>query len=250
MGSAGAARCRGAFSLMEMLVALGVVALLIGLLLPALGRAREVARASASASNLRQIAAVFELYRQRYADAYPIGRVGVPYPVTISGEGVRQSFGNHFDFGYVWPVLVREVAPWEEFWRTWLSPGSRRSGGPSAPMFFSYNYSHAFPARPGLWAEGAGPDLSLLEAVRGADVVYPSSKVLAWDREMAYLLRPRWLMAGMYANPTPMLFADSHVAVRRPAEAAAPRSNPLNPDPVTASQPLHNTPDGVAGRDY
>jgi prepilin-type N-terminal cleavage/methylation domain-containing protein/prepilin-type processing-associated H-X9-DG protein len=66
------ARKRG-FTLVELLVVVGIVAVLISLLLPALGRARENARRTACASNLRQLATAFVMYfgdnRQRYPAA-------------------------------------------------------------------------------------------------------------------------------------------------------------------------------------
>ena len=65
---------RRAFSLLELLVTVAVIALLIGLLVPALAQARDLARATAGASNLRQLAMALEVYRIDFPDQLPQAR--------------------------------------------------------------------------------------------------------------------------------------------------------------------------------
>ena len=56
-----------------MLVVIGIVAVLIGLLLPALGKAREAARRAACLSDLRQVHQAFHLYALQNKDQVPLG---------------------------------------------------------------------------------------------------------------------------------------------------------------------------------
>jgi prepilin-type N-terminal cleavage/methylation domain-containing protein len=68
-------RRNAAFSLLELLVVIGVIAVLIGLLLPALFKARKASDRTQCLSNLHQIAAAYQAYLQEHQ--LRVMRVGV-----------------------------------------------------------------------------------------------------------------------------------------------------------------------------
>jgi prepilin-type N-terminal cleavage/methylation domain-containing protein/prepilin-type processing-associated H-X9-DG protein len=64
---------RRAFTLVELLVVIGIIAVLVSLLLPALGKSREQARRVACLSNLKQIHFAMYEYALAHKDQVPIG---------------------------------------------------------------------------------------------------------------------------------------------------------------------------------
>src|SRR5215212_10328468 len=109
---------RNGFTLVELLVVVGIIAILIAILMPALNRAREHANRIKCAANLRSIGQALTMYVQQYG-CYP-GCEGVPAAQTNV---------------VIWPVRLRPFlggargaflcpSRGEQFeWRQGFSPG-------------------------------------------------------------------------------------------------------------------------------
>jgi len=78
------------FSLLELLVVIAILALLIAILLPALGQARHQARRAACAGNLRQVGVAIHMYAEDFANTIPFGPAGRP----VTGSNFYTVTGN------------------------------------------------------------------------------------------------------------------------------------------------------------
>jgi prepilin-type N-terminal cleavage/methylation domain-containing protein len=73
---AGARSGRQGFTLVELLVVIGIIALLISILMPALGKARAAANKTRCLSNLHQIGIFLQQYQTQYKGVVPIYTLG------------------------------------------------------------------------------------------------------------------------------------------------------------------------------
>jgi prepilin-type N-terminal cleavage/methylation domain-containing protein len=95
-----------AFTLIELLVVISIIALLIGILLPALGAARDAARSSVSLSNLRQIGIGLSAYQADRDGYFPMHSSSLSGPLRVQGNKPR------------WVDYLHDFMPSDEVFRS------------------------------------------------------------------------------------------------------------------------------------
>lgn len=91
------------FTLIELLVVIGIIAVLIGILLPTLSRARQHSRSVACKAQLQNIGSAFQIYLNENDGWYP----PAPYSPTFNPNGLTQ-INDH---------LLRHVSNQKEVFR-------------------------------------------------------------------------------------------------------------------------------------
>jgi len=98
------AQKRNAFTLIELLVVVAIIVVLIALLLPSLGRARDQAKSTVCRSNLRQCAMVFREYASEWDNSIFVKRE-IVNDTTLGGITSKTADGNTSGNIQTWPMV-------------------------------------------------------------------------------------------------------------------------------------------------
>lgn len=263
-----ARRVRQGVTLIELLVAMFVLAVLLAITVPVLRGARASTHQAISLSNLRANAQRFHAHaaeRGVFPVAAPTGHPGTisfgrapveDYVVLKYPDGGGLAF-YYFNNDWNWSAYLVSLGD-EPATPTWYSPslGAVKPGdmveryGEMVPAWWMtpahYLYSHAFMAGPEYFTPGVTPDRSMWRAVRPDEVAGPSRKALLF--EIARGVSSRFPGTPTALAPTPIAFADGHSEALRFADAA-----PGVPDTtglLNSEIRLLRTLEGVLGRDF
>jgi len=251
---------RSAFTIIEVLVVLGIVAVGLSLLLPVLARARSSVDETRAVVRVRQIA----MAHQRYADDHrgyvatvfqPVYRSKADQPEVIedfSGGRIRGGWFSNDCWSWLAadPTLTREV-----LWAPGHPPHNE-SYGP-VPIVSNYLMSSAFFARPEYWNPRTQIGPEQWGAQRINDVAFPSDKGM-FLQVTTYSVPgfPTGHPACCYSNlPAAVVWCDLsagtiagttlNVGAANPWHHLAERGSPA----WAGGLPILHTLNGTAGRD-
>lgn len=177
---------RRGFTLVELLVAVGIIALLLTMLLPAMQGARKQARLILCLSNLRQFAIAAQTYALNYNDHYPFAQVKVLTPterITACWDFTtiknRASGEVRLEAGLLWQgeAIPEEIQQCPSF-----DGASNTANDP----YTGYNYNYSYiGGTASIKTVGAVTSRTVTGSARSGDVRRPYQTALFGDGQWA-----------------------------------------------------------------
>lgn len=189
----------GGFTLVELLVVIGIIALLISILIPVLGRARDQANKTACISNLRQVMLAFMGYANANKDMCPFGsRSDNPGGVDLVEDWVH--YRNGINNEKLWSSAIAPYLGGKgEGLRNVLRCPSDNVTNRSNPGQYPYSYvmNMYYEPRPGYFPPEGHPPVRLSTTKRS------SEKILLAEENERTINDGFWAPGNYVGTPDP-----------------------------------------------
>ncbi len=219
-------RNRRAFTLVELLVVIGIIALLVSILLPALNRAREQAKAVVCRSNIRQILTAVVGYTNDNKFYLPqpsnIGEDYADFPTHPCGFFMMLTppVTMDFDNGVLWPYLTLQNSQTRQTVVNCPSESSdlRPTGATGAgPRNFSYSFNDQ------LRGNSVAGATETYYGIKITQIIDPANKIIvveeAWPNDTnADIYGGGDPVGNRHFNGSNQGFADGHVEMVMPQD--------------------------------